>query len=87
LIINYDLPVKYTRGREPEPDCNAEYTRGQEPEPDFQVYLHRVGRAGRFGRKGKFSKLLLLLNSIIIVIRLASISNFLTMWIVKVCPD
>ncbi|KAI4349064.1 hypothetical protein L6164_009706 [Bauhinia variegata] len=40
LVINYDLPVKYT----------AEYTR--EPEPDYEVYLHRVGRAGRFGRKG-----------------------------------
>lgn len=42
LVINYDLPVKHT----------AEYTR--EPEPDYEVYLHRVGRAGRFGRKGKF---------------------------------
>ncbi|XP_061337686.1 DEAD-box ATP-dependent RNA helicase 38 [Gastrolobium bilobum] len=40
LVINYDLPVKYT----------AEYTR--EPEPDYEIYLHRVGRAGRFGRKG-----------------------------------
>jgi superfamily II DNA/RNA helicase len=26
----------------------------RQPEPDFEVYLHRVGRAGRFGRKGKF---------------------------------
>lgn len=41
LVINYDLPVKHT----------AEYTR--EFEPDYEVYLHRVGRAGRFGRKGK----------------------------------
>ncbi|XP_028789933.1 DEAD-box ATP-dependent RNA helicase 38 [Neltuma alba] len=40
LVINYDLPLKYT----------AEYTREQEP--DYEVYLHRVGRAGRFGRKG-----------------------------------
>ncbi|KAI4300381.1 hypothetical protein L6164_033767 [Bauhinia variegata] len=40
LVINYDLPLKHT----------AEYTR--EPEPDYEVYLHRVGRAGRFGRKG-----------------------------------
>ncbi|XP_054804272.1 DEAD-box ATP-dependent RNA helicase 38-like [Prosopis cineraria] len=40
LVINYDLPVKHT----------AEYTREQEP--DYEVYLHRVGRAGRFGRKG-----------------------------------
>lgn len=22
-------------------------------EPDYEVYLHRVGRAGRFGRKGE----------------------------------
>ncbi|KAK7345229.1 hypothetical protein VNO77_15821 [Canavalia gladiata] len=40
LVINYDLPVKHT----------AEYTR--DPDPDYEVYLHRVGRAGRFGRKG-----------------------------------
>ncbi|XP_054817093.1 DEAD-box ATP-dependent RNA helicase 38-like [Prosopis cineraria] len=40
LVINYDLPVKHT----------AVYT--HEPEPDYEVYLHRVGRAGRFGRKG-----------------------------------
>lgn len=24
------------------------------PEPDYEVYLHRIGRAGRFGRKGRF---------------------------------
>jgi len=47
LVINYDLPLKYF----------AEYTRGQEQEPDYEVYLHRVGRAGRFGRKGKFLNL------------------------------
>jgi hypothetical protein len=23
-------------------------------EPDYEVYLHRIGRAGRFGRKGEF---------------------------------
>ncbi|KAJ7976866.1 DEAD-box ATP-dependent RNA helicase-like protein [Quillaja saponaria] len=40
LVINYDLPIKYT----------PHYTR--EPDPDCEVYLHRVGRAGRFGRKG-----------------------------------
>ncbi|KAJ1397032.1 RNA helicase, DEAD-box type, Q motif [Sesbania bispinosa] len=40
LVINYDLPVKYTAGYNPD------------PEPDYEVYLHRVGRAGRFGRKG-----------------------------------
>ncbi|XP_074268820.1 DEAD-box ATP-dependent RNA helicase 38 [Silene latifolia] len=36
LVVNYDLPVKYR----------------QWLEPDYEVYLHRVGRAGRFGRKG-----------------------------------
>ncbi|KAI4341320.1 hypothetical protein MLD38_026055 [Melastoma candidum] len=36
LVINYTLPVKYN-------------TRS---EPDYEVYLHRIGRAGRFGRKG-----------------------------------
>jgi hypothetical protein len=47
LIINYDLPLKFT----------VEYTHGREPELDCEVYLYRVGRAGRFGRKGKFLKL------------------------------
>ncbi|OMO76660.1 hypothetical protein CCACVL1_15519 [Corchorus capsularis] len=36
LVINYDLPVKYTN----------------RTEPDCEGYLHRIGRAGRFGRKG-----------------------------------
>ncbi|KAE9612343.1 putative RNA helicase [Lupinus albus] len=40
LVINYDLPLKHT----------PEHTR--EREPDYEVYLHRVGRAGRFGCKG-----------------------------------
>ncbi|KAM1294578.1 hypothetical protein ACFX13_014883 [Malus domestica] len=41
-VVNYDLPIKYREGprtRDP-------------PEPDYEVYLHRIGRAGRFGRKG-----------------------------------
>lgn len=38
LVVNYDLPVKH--------DLPSE--------PDYEVYLHRIGRAGRFGRKGKF---------------------------------
>ncbi|KAK4854575.1 hypothetical protein QYF36_026143 [Acer negundo] len=38
LVINYDLPVKHEN----------------HSEPDFEVYLHKIGRAGRFGRKGKF---------------------------------
>ncbi|KAF2289842.1 hypothetical protein GH714_038879 [Hevea brasiliensis] len=36
LVINYDLPVKYETPSE----------------PHYEVYLHRIGRAGRFGRKG-----------------------------------
>ncbi|KAH0971525.1 hypothetical protein GBA52_023681 [Prunus armeniaca] len=40
-VVNYDLPIKYTSG-----------PRTQDPEPDYEVYLHRIGRAGRFGRKG-----------------------------------
>ncbi|KAK4396432.1 DEAD-box ATP-dependent RNA helicase 38 [Sesamum angolense] len=35
LVVNFDLPVRYDRPTE----------------PDYEVYLHRVGRAGRFGRK------------------------------------
>ncbi|PRQ43713.1 putative RNA helicase [Rosa chinensis] len=40
-VVNYDLPVKYSPG-----------PRSQPVEPDYEVYLHRIGRAGRFGRKG-----------------------------------
>lgn len=36
LVVNFDLPVKYNFPSE----------------PDYEVYLHRIGRAGRFGRKG-----------------------------------
>ncbi|CAK9161641.1 unnamed protein product [Ilex paraguariensis] len=42
LVVNYDLPVKYNNPSE----------------PDYEVYLHRVGRAGRFGRKGAVFNLL-----------------------------
>ncbi|KAH9620575.1 hypothetical protein KSS87_015802 [Heliosperma pusillum] len=42
LVVNYDLPVKHR----------------QPLEPDYEVYLHRVGRAGRFGRKGAVFNLL-----------------------------
>eukprot|EP00494_Astrolonche_serrata_P002371 UN02377 len=42
LVINYDMPIKYN-------------TRD---EPDYEVYLHRIGRAGRFGRKGAVFNLL-----------------------------
>jgi hypothetical protein len=30
---------------------------GTRDEPDYEVYLHRIGRAGRFGRKGKFGSI------------------------------
>ncbi|KAJ4724145.1 DEAD-box ATP-dependent RNA helicase [Melia azedarach] len=43
LVINYDLPVKHEN----------------RTEPDYEVYLHRIGRAGRFGRKGAVFNLLL----------------------------
>uniref|UniRef100_A0A2P2JR85 RNA helicase n=2 Tax=Rhizophora mucronata TaxID=61149 RepID=A0A2P2JR85_RHIMU len=36
LVVNYDLPVKYETPSE----------------PHYEVYLHRIGRAGRFGSKG-----------------------------------
>ncbi|KAK4419288.1 DEAD-box ATP-dependent RNA helicase 38 [Sesamum alatum] len=42
LVVNFDLPVRYDRPTE----------------PDYEVYLHRVGRAGRFGRKGAVFNLL-----------------------------
>ncbi|KAK9290119.1 hypothetical protein L1049_008283 [Liquidambar formosana] len=42
LVVNYDLPVKYE----------------SPSEPDYEVYLHRIGRAGRFGRKGAVFNLL-----------------------------
>ncbi|GAA0183830.1 RNA helicase [Lithospermum erythrorhizon] len=42
LVVNYDLPVKFDNPSE----------------PDYEVYLHRVGRAGRFGRKGAVFNLL-----------------------------
>jgi len=31
---------------------------GTRDEPDYEVYLHRIGRAGRFGRKGNFVSVL-----------------------------
>ncbi|KAK4583008.1 hypothetical protein RGQ29_025963 [Quercus rubra] len=42
LVINYDLPVNHN----------------YQSEPDYEVYLHRIGRAGRFGRKGAVFNLL-----------------------------
>jgi superfamily II DNA/RNA helicase len=32
---------------------------GTRDEPDYEVYLHRIGRAGRFGRKGEIISLVL----------------------------
>ncbi|CAN1324903.1 DEAD-box ATP-dependent RNA helicase 38 [Linum perenne] len=43
LVINFDLPIKY----------------GGPLEPHFEVYLHRIGRAGRFGRKGAVFNLIM----------------------------
>ncbi|ESQ45177.1 hypothetical protein EUTSA_v10010317mg [Eutrema salsugineum] len=43
LVVNYNMPTKHDSGGE----------------PDYEVYLHRVGRAGRFGRKGAVFNLLL----------------------------
>ncbi|CAA3017139.1 dead-box atp-dependent rna helicase 38 [Olea europaea subsp. europaea] len=42
LVVNFNLPVRYDNPSE----------------PDYEVYLHRVGRAGRFGRKGAVFNLL-----------------------------
>ncbi|XP_059636464.1 DEAD-box ATP-dependent RNA helicase 38-like [Cornus florida] len=42
LVVNYDLPVNYETPSE----------------PDYEVYLHRIGRAGRFGRKAAVFNLL-----------------------------
>ncbi|GAV62918.1 DEAD domain-containing protein/Helicase_C domain-containing protein [Cephalotus follicularis] len=42
LVINFDLPFKHN----------------SPSEPDYEVYLHRIGRAGRFGRKGAVFNLL-----------------------------
>ncbi|KVH99939.1 DEAD-box ATP-dependent RNA helicase 38 [Cynara cardunculus var. scolymus] len=42
LVVNFDLPIRH--------DFPSE--------PDYEVYLHRIGRAGRFGRKGAVFNLL-----------------------------
>ncbi|KAL9266032.1 DEAD-box ATP-dependent RNA helicase 38-like protein [Drosera capensis] len=42
VVINYDLPFKHDHPSD----------------PDYEVYLHRVGRAGRFGRNGAVFNLL-----------------------------
>ncbi|XP_059637750.1 DEAD-box ATP-dependent RNA helicase 38-like isoform X2 [Cornus florida] len=42
LVVNYDLPVNYETPSE----------------PDYEVYLHRISRAGRFGRKAAVFNLL-----------------------------
>ncbi|KAK1392216.1 DEAD-box ATP-dependent RNA helicase 38-like [Heracleum sosnowskyi] len=45
LVVNYDLPLQYDPWN-------------KKREPDYEVYLHRIGRAGRFGRKGAVFNLL-----------------------------
>ncbi|CAN1164627.1 DEAD-box ATP-dependent RNA helicase 38, partial [Linum perenne] len=52
LVINFDLPIKYDNS-EPRP------IRRGPLEPHFEVYLHRIGRAGRFGRKGAVFNLIM----------------------------
>ncbi|KAL0555412.1 hypothetical protein IC582_009357 [Cucumis melo] len=53
LVINYDLPLKH------DPSSQAmKYRSSSSSEPNFEVYLHRIGRAGRFGRKGAVFNLL-----------------------------
>ncbi|CAK9311524.1 unnamed protein product [Citrullus colocynthis] len=53
LVINYDLPLKY----ESSPQA-TKYRSSSLSEPNYEVYLHRIGRAGRFGRKGAVFNLL-----------------------------
>ncbi|KAA0066182.1 DEAD-box ATP-dependent RNA helicase 38-like [Cucumis melo var. makuwa] len=55
LVINYDLPIKY----EPSPQA-TKYRSSSLSEPNYEVYLHRIGRAGRFGRKVNHGKIILL---------------------------
>nr|XP_043620686.1 DEAD-box ATP-dependent RNA helicase 38-like [Erigeron canadensis] len=42
LVVNYDLPIRHE----------------SPSDSDYEVYLHRIGRAGRFGRKGAVFNLL-----------------------------
>ncbi|KAL6138472.1 hypothetical protein ACLB2K_063754 [Fragaria x ananassa] len=55
-VVNYDLPVKYSAG-----------PRSQPSEPDYEVYLHRIGRAGRFGRKGAVFNLICNDNDVVVM--------------------
>lgn len=45
VVINYDLPIKYTD--EGTPMVVDGFT-----QPDCETYLHRIGRTGRFGKTG-----------------------------------
>ncbi|KAG7017403.1 DEAD-box ATP-dependent RNA helicase 38 [Cucurbita argyrosperma subsp. argyrosperma] len=53
LVINYDLPLKYESSSEA-----MKFRSSSQSEPNYEVYLHRIGRAGRFGRKGAVFNLL-----------------------------
>ncbi|XP_038876100.1 DEAD-box ATP-dependent RNA helicase 38-like [Benincasa hispida] len=53
LVINYDLPLKYESSSQA-----TKYRSSSLSEPNYEVYLHRIGRAGRFGRKGAVFNLL-----------------------------
>lgn len=53
LVINYDLPLKYESSSQ-----TTKYRFSSSADPNYEVYLHRIGRAGRFGRKGAVFNLL-----------------------------
>ncbi|KAL9399032.1 hypothetical protein Peur_007993 [Populus x canadensis] len=59
LVINYDLPVKYEN----------------QSEPHYEVYLHRIGRAGRFGRKGAVFNFIMTDHDLMIMRKIESYFN------------
>ncbi|KAJ6362647.1 hypothetical protein OIU78_002951 [Salix suchowensis] len=59
LVINYDLPVKFEN----------------RSEPHYEVYLHRIGRAGRFGRKGAVFNFIMTDHDLMIMRKIESYFN------------
>ncbi|CAK7343294.1 unnamed protein product [Dovyalis caffra] len=59
LVINYDLPVKFEN----------------RSEPHYEVYLHRIGRAGRFGRKGAVFNFIMTNDDLMIMRKIESYFN------------
>ncbi|CAI2341601.1 unnamed protein product [Caenorhabditis sp. 36 PRJEB53466] len=45
VVINYDLPIKYT-------EMDTPLVIDGFTQPDCETYLHRIGRTGRFGKTG-----------------------------------